>query len=76
MVNHLIFNVLNVQISMLRRNTSLRLEAIFYQSLEHKIWSRVSVHDACLKYMRKTITMQGLNPTAISSAGDHTFMIV
>ena len=66
-----------MQISMLRWNTSLRLETIFYQSLEHKIWSRVSVHDACLKYMRKTIiTMQGLNTTAISSAGDHTFMIV
>ena len=31
------FQCLNVQISMLRRNTSFRLETIFYQSLEHKI---------------------------------------
>ena len=61
---------------MLRRNTSFRLETIFYQSLEHKIGSRVSVHDACLKHMAKTITMQGVNPTAISSVGNHTFMIV
>ena len=61
---------------MLRRNTSLRLETIFYQSFEHKIGSRVSVHDACLKHMAKTITMQGLNSTAISSAGNHTFVIV
>ena len=36
-VTHLIINVKNVQISMLRRNTSFRLETIFYQSLEHKI---------------------------------------
>ena len=48
------------------------IEAIFYQSLEHKIGSRVSVHDACLKHMAKTITMQGLIPSAIN----HTFMIV
>ena len=61
---------------MLRRNTSLRLETIFYQSLKHKIGSRVSARDACLKHMAKTITVQGLNPTAISSEGYHTFMIV
>ena len=62
---------------MLRRNTSFRLETISYQSLEYKIGSRVSVHDACLKHMANTITMQGLNPTvAISSAGNHIFMIV
>ena len=57
---------------MLRRNTSFRLETIFYQSLEHKIGSRVSGNDACLKHISKTIIMQGLNPTAISSAGNHT----
>ena len=53
-----------------------RLETIFYLSLEHKIGSRVSVHDACLTHMANTSTMQGLNPTDISSAGNHTFMKV
>ena len=61
---------------MQRKDTSFTLESIFYQSLEHKIGSMVSVHDACLKHMAKTITMQGFNPTAISSAGNNTFMIV